>query len=186
MESRFPQTMPAEAARLVAAGVVAVAALAVAIGGVAGALALCALAADFAARATGRSHLSPLAAAARLAIRLAVRRPTPIPAAPKRFAAWLGLAMASAGAALLAMPGAEVAGRGVAVALGAAALLEAAAGFCVGCVVHGWIARTWRRVPECADCVPAEARVSGAPHAPGRAPRGPRGAGPRGRSRAAR
>lgn len=106
------------------------------------------LAADFALRALGHPRWSPVArAAGALRSRLALP-PRPVNAGPKRFAAGVGAGFA------LAITAALVAGlHGPALALGATLLLcatlEALAGCCVGCKVHGLLQllrpSAWRR-----------------------------------------
>lgn len=95
---------------------------------------------DFALRAFGQRRFSPLRWVARtivLGLRLADRR---VNAAPKVFAARLGLAMTGATTACLAF-GFVPAARVLAAVLIVCATLESVFGYCVGCTVYSWVTR---------------------------------------------
>ncbi len=89
---------------------------------------------DFSSRVF-RCEMSPFASIA-TRIRRRWFQPSPIDAAPKLFAARLGLVMAVAGLVLY-VSGWSVAAMGVMVLLLIAALLESALGFCLGCWLYG-------------------------------------------------
>jgi len=98
------------------------------------------LAADFLLRALGYRKYSPLATIARtLASALKLDR-QPVNAAPKQFAAKIGVGFALS-AAVLAFFGLTLAAQLVAAGLLGAASLEAFLGYCVGCKVYSLIPR---------------------------------------------
>ncbi len=127
----FPDPVNERAARVVAAGVAALTALAIA-------LQLPwlspVLAAGFLLRVLWGPRFSPLGL---LATRVIAPRlpwpPRPVAGPPKRFAQAMGLTFAAAAALLLYAFGLASAGYGVLGALLAAALLESALGICLGC-----------------------------------------------------
>ncbi|MDF1542827.1 MAG: DUF4395 family protein [Anaerosomatales bacterium] len=104
-------TVDANAVRVVALLVVAIAGLFLLSGNP---LVILALAPDFLVRAAGRPHLSPLARLAAALVRLARVAPRPTDSASKRFAAGIGLAFATTAGVLavagLTIPAAVVAG----------------------------------------------------------------------------
>jgi hypothetical protein len=98
------------------------------------------LAGDFLLRALGYRKYSPLAALGRLvagALRLEAQ---PVNAAPKQFAAKIGVGFALVGGTL-ALLDLGLAARVVAAGLLGAASLEAFLGYCVGCKIYSLIPR---------------------------------------------
>ncbi len=134
----FPNPVNELAARVVAACVLVLAALAIA-------LQLrwlsLVLVAGFVLRVTWGPRFDPfgLLATRVIAPRLGAARPVAGP--PKRFAQAMGLAFSAAAALLLYAAGAATAGYAVLGALVAAALLESALGVCLGCAVFGVLMR---------------------------------------------
>ena len=92
---------------------------------------------------TARSFYRPASPFAQLVKPLAERLGTPliVDAAPKIFAARIGLAMSLAALASH-LAGLEGAARGVVAVMALCAFMEAAFGYCVGCRFH----TLWRRV----------------------------------------
>ena len=126
----FPDPVNDKAARTVATGVVAMAVAFLASG--AGWL-LVVLAVGFWARVATGPSLSPLG---QLATRVVAPRLGParlVPGPPKRFAQGIGTAFTSAALVLWFGAGLHLAADVVIAALAAAASLEAALGFCLGC-----------------------------------------------------
>lgn len=130
--------------RIVAALVLAIVLGALAAGSPWTQFVMLALAADFVVRgyySPKRSLLATLARGAANALKLA---PKPVDAAPKRFAARIGVAFSLATAALY-IAGAPTAGAAVAIVLASCALLEAALGLCVGCKVYALLPHSLAR-----------------------------------------
>lgn len=128
----FPTWVDERAARTVAAGVVALSALHLATGSV---VVLALLAFGFLARVAAGPSLSPLALVATRVVVPSLRGAArPVPGAPKRFAQAIGATLS------VSALGAHLGGMGttavvfVALITGAA-FLEAAFGFCLGCVI---------------------------------------------------
>ncbi len=96
---------------------------------------LFALAADFAVRGLLSPEYSPLAMIARGVVARLSSEARLVDAAPKRFAARIGIAFSLAGG-LLHVAGAPQAASAIVGVLVVCALLEALAGFCVGCKVY--------------------------------------------------
>ncbi len=96
------------------------------------------LAIDFGIRGFISGRLSPLLALARMIARTARFTPRPVDAAPKRFAARVGMVFAVSSAGLYLI-GSATAGFTVAAILLGCAVLESALGFCVGCRVYALI-----------------------------------------------
>jgi hypothetical protein len=96
------------------------------------------LAIDFGIRGLIAGAPSPVLAFARMLARTTRFTPRPVDAAPKRFAARVGMVFAVASAGLYLI-GATTAGFAVAVILLGCAALESALGFCVGCKVYALI-----------------------------------------------
>jgi Domain of unknown function (DUF4395) len=152
----FPDPVNEVSARLVAAGVVAMALATIALDQPWLTLVI---AYGFLARVLTGPTLSPLG---QLVTRVVTPRldlpPRPVPGAPKRFAQGIGLVF-SATAAALALPLDQ---RGAAYivlgALAGAATLESAFGFCLGCKVFALLMRAGI-VPQsvCERCVAAPA-----------------------------
>jgi hypothetical protein len=141
----FPDPVDEVSARLVAGGVVAMAAGTIALDQP---WLLVPLTYGFAARVLTGPTLSPLGQLVTRVVRprLSVA-PRPVPGPPKRFAQAMGLAM-SGTAAALAATGRPGAAYGVLGVLLAAASLEAFLGYCLGCRVFALLMR--------AGLVPAE------------------------------
>jgi hypothetical protein len=121
--------------RIVAGFVVAVSAVAATQPRLIAATILLALAADFVVRGFGRPRYSPLATLGRGVANLAHLSPKPVDAAPKRFAARIGIVFALS-AALLHLLDLPVAALSVTGVLAICAALEAGVGLCVGCRVY--------------------------------------------------
>lgn len=104
------------------------------------------LAIDFAIKVFARFRYSPICALSRLIAR-ALRLPThPVDAAPKRFAAGLGLVFSLTGLVLGPFAGLWAAYTVVVGTFAVCAALEGFGGFCVGCTVYQVImSRTSRR-----------------------------------------
>ena len=144
----FPDRVDERAARLVATGVVAQVLLVLAAGW--GWL-LAPLVYGFAARVASGPRFSPLALLVTRGIVPRLSGPArTVPGPPKRFAQSIGLVFSSTAAVLWAL-GAVGAAQLVLVALVAAAGLEAAAGICLGCIVHA-------RLFGCEECDDITAR----------------------------
>jgi hypothetical protein len=101
------------------------------------------LAADFLVRALGYRKYSPLATAGRAIASGLKLEPQRVNAAPKQFAASIGVAFALV-AGTLALLDLTLAARIVAAGLLGAASLEAFLGYCVGCKIYSLLPR--RRV----------------------------------------
>lgn len=146
----FPHPVDEVSARLVASGVVATTAFVVATHN---RIALALLAYGFVARVLTGPTLSPLGQVVTKLIRprLAVD-PRPVPGPPKRFAQGVG-AVFSGGALVLAVCGIWPAAIVLLVVLLVFATLEAALGFCMGCVAFSWLMRAGV-IPDdvCAEC----------------------------------
>jgi hypothetical protein len=99
-----------------------------------------ALAADFALRALGYRKYSPLATIARTIVAALKLEKQPVNAAPKQFAAKIGVAFALTGA-VLAVFDLTLAAQLVAAGLLGAASLEAFLGYCVGCKIYSLLPR---------------------------------------------
>jgi len=128
----YPDPVNENSARLIAAGVVALAAgyLITGSGAVLGMLAY-----GFVARVLVGPTLSPLAQVVnRLLIPLFSIPAKPVPGAPKRFAQGLGAALA-VGAMIARLAGLEPMALMLVALIGAAATLESVFAFCIGCRV---------------------------------------------------
>lgn len=157
----FPATVNEHAARVTAGLVVLLTLATILTTGPTRLLLLALLTLGFALRVAGGPRYSPLA---RLSVHVLVpplRRPPRLTAgAPKRFAQALGLAF-SATALTLSLPGWHHAATVTLVMLAAAATLEAAFGFCLGCRIFGQLIRLGL-IPEdvCADCADVRTRYA--------------------------
>jgi hypothetical protein len=152
----FPGTVNEKAARTVAAGVVALAAVIIATGWF---WLTIPLAYGFWARVLTGPTLSPLA---QFATRVAAPRlgaPNTVPGPPKRFAQAMGAAMATTALVLGLVLGLETAAAVVLLLLFAAASLEAFAGLCLGCEIFRVLMRAGI-VPDsvCVECADIWAR----------------------------
>ena len=146
----FPNPVNEKAARVVA-GVVAIAGITILATGAY--WLLVPVAYGFWARVLTGPTLSPLG---RFATRVAAPRlgpPKHVPGPPKRFAQGLGAALTTAAAVLALGFGAETAAGVLVIALVAAATLESAFAFCLGCQVFAGLMRLGL-VPEavCVQC----------------------------------
>lgn len=153
----FPNPVNEYAARATAALVVAAAVITIAAGQW---WLYAALAVGFALRVAGGPRYSPFG---RLAVHvLAPRLGTAkmVPGPPKRFAQTVGLVFS--GAAFVAfVAGAEPVAQGLLALLVIAAMLESAAGFCLGCRVFGFLQR--RGVLPASVCQECAGNVIDAP-----------------------
>lgn len=121
------------------------------------------LAADFAARASGRTAWSPLAWLAReVVVPRLPGRPRPVAARPKRFAAGIGVVISGAAALAALVVGATGVATALVVVLVAAAFSEAAFAFCVGCRVYAALAAVGIVADDCPECVDISSRVAAA------------------------
>ena len=155
----FPEIVNDYAARCTAALVVGLAVITVLVPSplqtwLAGALAL-----GFVLRVAGGPRYSPFG---RLSVHVLAPRvstePKMVAGAPKRFAQTIGLVMSSVAFALF-LAGLATAGVVVLVVLIAAALAEAALGFCLGCWVYGQLQRAGIVSEDaCVDCADIWAR----------------------------
>lgn len=126
----FPDPVDEVSARLVATGVVAMAAATLALDKP---VLLAPLAYGFAARVATGPTLSPLGQLVTKVVRPRLAAaPQPVPGPPKRLAQGMGLAMSTTALALTAT-GRKKAGYGVLAALLGAASLEAFFGYCLAC-----------------------------------------------------
>ena len=148
--SLFPNPVNEVAARTVAACVVVMALIVAVLGW---GWVLIPLTYGFVARVIAGPRFSPagLIATKVVAPRLG-RHARLVPGPPKRFAQAIGVVFSVTGSALW-LAGAETASRVAVGALGAAALLEAALGLCLGCKVFAGLIRLGA-VPEsvCEEC----------------------------------
>jgi hypothetical protein len=151
----FPTQVNANAARLVACGVVIMGVTYVTTGAwwILGLLLY-----GFTARALAGPRWSPLG---RLAVATAAHAwpPAPTAGAPKQFAQLIGVAF-SASAVVAAAAGQLTLSRVIIAALVGAASLEAAAGVCVGCAIWGRAHRAGLVAEECKDCEDITARTA--------------------------
>jgi hypothetical protein len=159
----FPNPVNEKAARVVAAGATTMALMVAALGW---GWVLIPLTYGFVARVLTGPTLSPLGRFATrvVAPRLGPSKETPGP--PKRFAQGIGVVF-SATASLLWLGGLTGAARAVAGMLAAAAFLEAALGFCLGCRIFALLMRLGV-VPEhvCQECNDLSSRIPGLVGAP--------------------
>jgi len=95
---------------------------------------------DFLLRALGYRRYSPLATMGRLLVGVLTLEPQPVNAAPKQFAAGIGVVFALV-AGTLALLDLELAAQVVAGGLLGAASLEALLGYCVGCKIYSLLPR---------------------------------------------
>jgi len=157
---RFPNPVNETSARVVAGGVVLMGLTFLATGS---GWVLAVLAYGFAARVLAGPTFSPLGLLATKIVspRLQVHHRF-TPRAPKRFAQTVGLVF-SAGAALAWLLGAPAAAYVLIVGLVMAASLEAAIGFCLGCMVFNRLMR-WGAIPEsvCEECADISGRLAAA------------------------
>jgi hypothetical protein len=157
----FPNPVNEVSARLVATGVVFLAALAL---GLQQRWLLVPLAYGFVARVLTGPTLSPLG---QLVTRVITPRvpvaPRPVPGPPKRFAQGMGVVF-SVGALALAFSGLTTAAWVLVALLIAAASLEAFAGFCMGCRVFAGLMKVGL-IPAgvCAECADISGRLAARP-----------------------
>ena len=144
----FPNQVNERAARLVAAAVAALSALALWTGGP---WLPAILAVGFLLRVAWGPRVSPLA---KLAVAMARRLGPPVwvPGRPKRFAQGIGAGV-TLGATLLALAGLDAAQASLLLVLTLVATLEAAAGVCCGCWLFGRLqAAGWVAADACEVC----------------------------------
>lgn len=147
----FPNPVNEVSARLVAGGVVAMCAATLLLDQP---LVLLPLAYGFVARVLAGPTLSPLG---QLVTRVITPRlpvaPKLVPGPPKRFAQGIGAALSTAALVLHFGFGAAGAADLLVGAILVAATLESAVGFCLGCLIFGWLVRA-NLVPEsvCLAC----------------------------------
>ncbi|MDH4077947.1 MAG: DUF4395 domain-containing protein [Acidimicrobiia bacterium] len=158
----FPDPVNEVAARLVAGGVAAVAALAVATDWHWLALPL---AYGFVARALNGPRFSPWA---RLVTRVLVPRlavaERPVPGTPKRFAQAIGAALTTVAAGAWLAAGTNLVSAGLLAAVVGAATLEAAFAFCIGCRLFAALVRLgWLPATVCEACADITRRPGVAP-----------------------
>ncbi len=157
----FPDPVNETSARLVAGGVVLMAAIYLITGW---AVVLAALTYGFWARVLTGPTLSPLGRVVTEIItpRLSVDH-RHVSGPPKRFAQGIGAAFTAA-ATIAHLSGSATMAAGLVAALAVAASLEAFAGYCLGCTIYGWLIRLGLRpeddCPDCADIGPRLARVT--------------------------
>ena len=158
----FPETVNDTSARIVAAGAVTMAVLYSSTGW---GWVLVPLTYGFVARVLSGPRFSPLGLLATRVItpRLTRIAPKILPGAPKRFAQGIG-ATFTVTASVLFVLDLTVASRTVVAALAAAAFLEAAFGFCLGCKAFAILMRIGV-IPEsvCEACNDISLRVTTAP-----------------------
>src|SRR4051795_13237482 len=134
----FPDPVNEVAARLVAAGVVALGAAIIALDQP---WLLVVLAYGFVARVIAGPRFSPLGlVVTKVLVPRLPLAPRPVPGPPKRFAQAIGAALSSL-ALVLALLGAAPGARVVVALVVVAAALESLAGFCIGCAVFGVLMR---------------------------------------------
>lgn len=147
----FPNPVNETSARLVATGVVAMAAAYLTTGW---GLVLAAMTYGFWARLLTGPTLSPLGRIVTAVItpRLPVRHRF-VSGPPKRFAQGIGAAFTTA-ASIAHLSGSTTVATRIIVALTAAASLEAFAGYCLGCKIYGRLIRLGLRpADDCLDCL---------------------------------
>lgn len=148
----FPNPVNEKAARVVAAGVAILAALALATGWL---WLVVVLALGFWARVLTGPTLSPLGRLATEVFAPRLGSPRLVPGPPKRFAQAIGAALTTAGAVLLLGFGADGATVVLLAILLAFATLESVFGFCAGCTIFNALIRVGlipREIcEECAD-----------------------------------
>lgn len=145
----FPNPVNEKAARVVATGVVVLAAVTI----VTESWILAAvMALGFALRVLAGPRFSPLGRLAAQGIAPRLGEAVLVPGPPKRFAQTIGLAFTAAAALALAL-GATPLGLGLLAVLSVFALLESALGFCAGCWAFAQLMRIGL-IPEetCAAC----------------------------------
>lgn len=154
----YPEWVDERAARAVAAGVVTLTGLYLVTGW--GWL-LVAITAGFIARVAAGPTLSPLARVVSLVVlpRLA-SEPNRVPGAPKRFAQSIGATL-SVAATLAHVGGIDTLAFALVAMITAAAFLEAALGFCLGCVIFARL-MALGVIPEsaCAACNDISGRLA--------------------------
>jgi hypothetical protein len=147
----FPNPVNEVAARVVAAGVVALSLLILATGWT---WLVALLAYGFVARVAAGPRFSPLALLATRLIVPSLRvAPRPVPGPPKRFAQAIGATLSVAAAVAHFGFAATGAAQLLVGAIAVAATLEAALGFCLGCAIFARLMRLGV-IPDrvCAEC----------------------------------
>jgi hypothetical protein len=154
---RFPNPVNEHAARVVAAGAVAMSVLYLATGWLA---VLVVLAYGFTARVLTGPTLSPLGQlATRVVVPALGRPPKHVPGPPKRFAQGIGATL-SVAALVAHLSGSTSMAAGLVGAIVVAASLESALGYCLGCQVFALLMRLGV-IPDqvCLDCADISRRV---------------------------
>lgn len=154
---RFPDTVNETAARLVAAFVAAASLVELATGAH---WILPPLATGFLLRVLAGPRLSPLAIVVTRVVIPRFGLPVrPVAGTPKRFAQAIGFTVTTAASAL-AFAGAPHAAAILVAILAACALLEAAAGLCLGCALFSLLIRFGLvPAPVCRNCAPSSVRA---------------------------
>lgn len=158
----FPDPVNEVAARLVAGGVAVVAATAVVTGwqwlGVP-------LAYGFVARALSGPRFSPWALLVTRAVVPRLGLPErPVPGPPKRFAQAIGATLTTLAAAAWLVAGSNVVTAGLLATVVAAATLEAAFAFCIGCRLFAALVRLgWLPATVCEACADISRRPAAVP-----------------------
>jgi len=153
----FPNPVNETSARVVAAGAVLFGLAYVITGNV---IVLAALAYGFLARVTTGPAFSPLGLLATRVITPRIRTEHKfVPGPPKRFAQAIGLTFGIVALVLVAVDQ-PTASRVVIAGLVGAAFLESAFGFCLGCVMFGWLMRLGV-IPQhiCEECNDISSRL---------------------------
>jgi hypothetical protein len=150
---RFPNPVNEKAARVVAGGVVVLGVAAMGMIAAGEGWLLVVIAVGFWARALTGPTLSPLGQLATRVVAPHLGAPRFVAGPPKRFAQGIGVAFSSAAALLWFGPGEHAAAVVVLALLTAAALLESAFGYCLGCKVFGVLMRAgWIPDDVCEAC----------------------------------
>lgn len=155
---RFPNPVNEKAARVVAAGVVLLAAATLA---TSWHWLLVPLAYGFLARVLTGPRLSPLGRLATSVLAPRLGDPTPVPGPPKRFAQGIGALLSTAAAVAALGFGTDTLSAVLLAMLIAAATLESAFGLCLGCGLFALLMRVGI-VPRsvCEECANIQARYA--------------------------
>jgi len=150
---RFPNPVNEKAARVVAGGVVVLSVAAMALEGAGQGWLLVVIALGFWARVLTGPTLSPLGLLATRVVARHLGAPRLMAGPPKRFAQGMGVAFSSTAALLWFGFGEHAAALVVLALLTAAAFLESAFGYCLGCKIFGLLIRAgWIPDDVCEAC----------------------------------
>jgi hypothetical protein len=154
----FPNPVNEKAARVVAAGVVLISALALVSGWY---WLLILLALGFIARVAAGPRISPLGRLASSVIAPRLGPPKLVPGPPKRFAQTIGATLTSIGALFVIFGGPESVAVGVLAIMVFFATLESVFGLCVGCRIFNLLMRLGV-IPEdvCEECLDISRRYA--------------------------